>query len=318
MEVIGIDISKSTFDVWSKAHGHSQFSNDKKGFKTFRKQIGSTDHCVMEATGCYHLQLSAFLFHAGIKVSVVNPLIIKRFIQMKMRKTKTDKSDAQMICSYGQEQQPALWEPEPGFIEEGKLLLSVISLYVKQSTQLKNKIHNLESGGTDKGVMIRSLKAQLGFLLKQINKLEQCLEALFKQAAQKEISDLMSIPGIGKKTAILMLVVTNMFRDFESPRQVIAYVGLAPVERRSGSSIRGRSYISKMGNPVLRNHLFLCSFTASQYNPQCKALYERITAKGTSKKSALVAVCNTLLRQSFGIIKSGIPYDPRYQGRLAA
>jgi len=109
-----------------------------------------------------------------------------------------------------------------------------------------------------------------------------------------------------------------LFRDFNSPRQVISYAGLAPVERRSGSSIRGRSYISKMGNPLLRNHLFLCSFTASKCNPQCKALFDRITAKGTSKKSALMAVCNKLLKQAYGITKSGIPYDPNYKGRIAA
>lgn len=66
----------------------------------------------------------------------------------------------------------------------------------------------------------------------------------------------------------------------------------------------------------MRNHLFLCSFTACQYNPQCKALYERIVAKGKSKKLALIAVCNKLLKQSFAIAKSGIPYDPGYKSVL--
>ena len=318
MEVIGIDISKDTFDVWNSSTGHNQFVNDKKGFKSFVKTIKPEDHCVMEATGCYHVQLASFIHESDIKISVVNGLIIKRFIQMKMKRTKTDKSDAKMICMFGIEQNPVGWEPEPSFIEESKLELTLISLYIKQSTQLKNKLHNLYSGGITHGVMISSLKLQLKRTLKEIAKLEKSVEQIFKEEAPQELSNTMSIPGIGKKTALLILVTTNMFRDFQAPRQVVAYVGLAPVERKSGSSLRGRSYISKMGNPMLRNHLFMCSFTASKHNIQCKALYERITAKGTCKKSALVAVCGKLLKQAYGINKSGIPYDANHVSRKAA
>ena len=318
MEVIGIDISKDTFDVWNSSTGHTQFVNDKKGFKAFLKGLGSEDHCVMEATGCYHVQLASFIYESGIKISVVNGLIIKRFIQMKMKKTKTDKSDAKMICMFGQEQNPVGWEPEPAFIEECKLELTLIALLIKQSTQLKNKLHNLYSGGIKKGIMISTLKLELKQKTKAIDKLEKSVEKIFKEEAPQELSNTMSIPGIGKKTALLILVTTNMFRDFNAPRQVVAYVGLAPVERKSGSSLRGRSYISKMGNPMLRNHLFMCSFTASKHNLQCKALYERITAKGTSKKSALVAVCGKLLKQAYGINKSRIPYDAYHVSTKAA
>ncbi len=60
----------------------------------------------------------------------------------------------------------------------------------------------------------------------------------------------------------------------------------------SGSSVKKKSRISKTGEPMVRNHLFLCAFTACQVNPLCKALYDRIVAKGKSKKLALVAVCN--------------------------
>ncbi len=94
--------------------------------------------------------------------------------------------------------------------------------------------------------------------------------------------------------------------------------GLSPIEHSSGSSIRGRSRISKKGNPMVRNYFFLCSFTACQYNLQCKALYERIIAKGKSKKLALIAVSNKLLKQSFAVAKSGLHYDPAYKSSLVA
>jgi len=115
----------------------------------------------------------------------------------------------------------------------------------------------------------------------------------------------------------MLLVYSNLYRDFDNYRQFIAYVGLCPVHRQSGSSVKGRSYISKKGNKMLRNHLFMCSFTACAHNPQCKALYERLVAKGKSKKLALIAVCNKLIKQSFGVIKNGLPYDPAYKSRLA-
>ena len=122
MKTIGIDISKSTFDVFSDDLGHLKFSNNKDGFKSFKRVLSKTDHCVMEATGCYHLQLANYLYERGFQVSVENPLVIKRFIQMKQQKVKTDKHDARMIALYGEEQTPRIWEPEPAFIEEGKLI----------------------------------------------------------------------------------------------------------------------------------------------------------------------------------------------------
>lgn len=313
--MIGIDISKMTFDVYNEELGHEKFSNDKEGFKSLKKLLNKDDHCVMEATGCYHIQLANYLYEKGFKVSVANPLVVKRFIQMKQQKVKTDKHDARMIALYGEEQNPQLWEPEPAFIEEGKLITTLIQMYVKQQTQLKNKLDNLRSGGVERGVMIQSLKLQLKRIKVEIKKLETDLENLLKEHSSNVLTNIRSIPGIGKKTAMLMMVTTNNFRDFTSSKQVTSYVGLAPVERSSGSSIRGRSYISKKGDPMLRHHLFMCSFTACQNNPECRALYERIVAKGKSKKLALIAVCNKLIKQAYGVCKNDLVYDENYRRR---
>jgi transposase len=220
---VGIDISKDVFDVYFSEEGHRQFTNDVSGFKSFTKGLTQSHWCVMEATACYHYQLALYLFKKGIQVSVMNPLVIKRFKQMEL--------------------------------------------------------------------LIKTHEPELFTIIK-------------------------SIPGIGKKTAMLLIITTNSFKDFESCRQISSFLGLAPNERSSGSSVRGRSRISKTGNPIVRNHLFLCSFTASVHNPQCKALYDRIVAKGKSKKLALIAVCNKLIKQAYGISKSGIPYDKNYVSKL--
>jgi len=314
---IGIDISKDVFDVYSSEQGHYQFTNNVKGFKSFFRILDNSHWCVMEATGCYHQQLALFLFDKAIRVTVMNPLVIKRFIQMKLNQVKTDKSDAKMIYQYGQEQKMDLWQPSPEYVEDCKQLQSATQLYFKQSTAIKNKLHTLQTRGFKRGNLIRSLKRQLKSLQKEIKLLETEMEQLIKTNQQDLYTRLNTIPGIGKKTAMLLIVTTNGFKNFESSKQISSYLGLAPNERSSGSTIRGKTRIGKTGNPLVRNHLFLCSFTASIHNPQCKALYDRIVAKGKSKKLALIAVCNKLIKQAYGISKSGLPYDKNYVSKLA-
>uniref|UniRef100_UPI002597119A transposase n=1 Tax=uncultured Polaribacter sp. TaxID=174711 RepID=UPI002597119A len=129
------------------------------------------------------------------------------------------------------------------------------------------------------------------------------------QDQEQQLTLLKSIPGIGLKTALFLIVVTDGFRKFENASQLCSYVGITPTIRESGSSVRGRARISKVGNRKLRNLLFLCAFSAYKHNKSCREIFERITSKGKSKKLALIAVSNKLLRQAFAIAKSGIPYD---------
>ena len=318
-EFIGIDISKDTFNIWNPEIGHLCFDNTQNGFKEFKKYLGELSWCVMEATGSYHQQLAQYLYDKRISVSVVNPMVIKRFIQMKLQHNKTDKSDAKMIALYAFEQSQSLmlWEPEPKYIQECKILNTTIALYFKQSTALKNKLHSLESKGL-KGIVYYSLKRQVKHLQDEIKVLESQIETLIEEHEPEMLANLSTIKGIGKKTSLMLIANTYGFKSFETYKQVSSFFGLSPIERSSGSSIRGKSRISKKGNPLVRNHLFLCSFTACEYNPQCKALYERIVNKGKSKKLALIAVCNKLLKQSFAVAKSGIPYDPNYRSVLKA
>ena len=130
------------------------------------------------------------------------------------------------------------------------------------------------------------------------------------------LTRLQTIPGLGKKTAVMLLVATNYFKNFETASQLCCYAGLTPVIRQSGTSVKGKPRISKIGNPKLRNLLFMCAFNACKCNKACKELYERIVAKGKSKKLALIAVCNKLLKQAFAIAKSGLCYDENYRSAL--
>ena len=114
----------------------------------------------------------------------------------------------------------------------------------------------------------------------------------------------------------MLVVLTDGFDRFKSGSELCSYAGLTPIIRQSGSSVNGRPRISKIGNQKLRNLLFMCSFNACKYNKACKAIYDRIVAKGKSKKLALIAVCNKLLKQAFAIAKSGLIYDDTYKSTL--
>jgi transposase len=103
---------------------------------------------------------------------------------------------------------------------------------------------------------------------------------------------------------------------FTSASELCRYSGLTPMIRQSGTSVKARAIISKIGNKKLRNLLFMCSFTACKHNKGCRELYERIVNKGKSKKLALIAVANKLLKQTFAIAKSGIPYDENFVSKL--
>jgi len=315
-ETYGVDISKDVFDVANTTGFYRQYPNTVDGFKKFIKELEKSAIVVMEATGYYHYCLAQFLFESGQPVSVVNPLSVKRFIQMRLSKVKTDKSDAKAICDYALINPVPLYTGKDQNQAESLQLLRLLELYLKQRTQLKNKIHGEQALGIPSKAVFRSLNRSKRTLDKEIKSLETRILSLVKEEHQQQLTNLKSIPGLGDKTAALLIVLTDGFTKFETASQLCSFAGTTPTIRQSGSSVRGKSRISKMGNQKLRNLLFLCAFSASKYNTACRKIYERIIAKGKSKKLALIAVINKLIKQAFAIAKSGLPYDPNYATKL--
>ncbi|MDN3665757.1 IS110 family transposase [Algibacter miyuki] len=311
-ETFGIDISKDVFDVHGNKSGHNQYKNDESGFKMFLKELPINSLVVMEATGYYHYRLAQYLYKNGVIVSVVNPLSVKRFIQMKLAKVKTDKSDSKAICEYALINEVPLYNALTDVQIECLQLFRLMDVYIKHRTATKNKLHGEEVLGIPSKNVYRSLKRNKKHLDKEIEAIELKLLSLVKQDGQEQLTLLTSVPGIGIKTALFLVVITDGFTKFETSSQLCSYVGITPTIRESGSSIRGRSRISKVGNKKLRNLLFLCSFNACKHNKACRELYQRIVNKGKSKKVALIAVGNKLLKQCFAIAKSGRPYDENH------
>ena len=316
-ETFGVDISKDGFDVHGSNKGHDRYKNDEPGFKKYLKELPQGTLVVMEATGYYHYRLAQFLYKNGVIVSVVNPLSIKRFIQMKLAKVKTDKSDAKAICDYALINEVPIYNALTDVQSECLQLFRLLDTYLKQRTATKNKIHGEAVLGIPSKFVYRSLVRNKKQLDKEVAAIESKILSLVKVDQQGQLTLLTSIPGIGQKTALFLIVVTDGFSKFETASQLCSYVGITPTIRESGNSVRGRARISKVGNRKLRNLLFLCSFNACKHNRACREVYERIVNKGKSKKLALIAVANKLLKQSFAIARSGRPYDETYVSVLS-
>jgi transposase len=247
-ETFGVDISKDVFDVHGSISGHHQYKNDEAGFKKLLKDLPDKSLVVMEATGYYHYRLAQFLYKNEVIVSVVNPLSIKRFIQMKLAKVKTDKSDAKAICEYAMINEVPLYSALTEVQSECLQLFRLMEAYLKHRIATKNKMHGEETLGIPSKFVYRSLRRNRKHLDNEIQAIEQKILSLVKEDQQQQLSLLTSVPGIGQKTALFLIVVTDGFAKFENASQLCSYVGITPTIRESGSSIRGRARISKVGN----------------------------------------------------------------------
>lgn len=310
--ILGIDVSKLTFDVSTKEGRHSKFENSTEGFDLFFKSIKKDSHCVMEVTGIYHLELARYLYTKKIAVSVVNPLSVKRFSQMHLKRNKTDKADAAMIALYATKNDPELWVINDQIIEKSIDYYSVMEHLITTRASFKNILDALKTKKSDTD-LISDIALQIQNFTRDIQKIELQLIAFIKQYNADLLTNLKSIKGIGIRTALGLIITTNGFENFESSKQLASYFGIAPTEKTSGTSVKGSRKISKMGNPLIRKKLFMCSLQASRFNKSCSQLYNRLVNKGKPKKLALIAVANKLLKIAFAVAKSGLTYDENYK-----
>lgn len=309
--VTGIDCSKDYFDIavlkGGKTSFKSRFLNNKEGFNEMLPHVLDT-HVVMEATGPYYLQLACFLHKANVLVSVANPLVVHRFAQMKMSRAKTDKKDALIIAEFAQMTKPKLWEPPTEAVTLIRNLETYLEGLKQRRGMLSNQLHAFKASGTLDGLLDKEIAEELkNHDLKIIAK-EKEVDKLIKIHFAVIADNIRSVPGIGPRSVSLLISTTNGFNSFESYKQLISYFGLAPRIYESGTSVRGKGHICKMGMGQVRKVLFMAATSARRFNKACKDLYERLRAKGKPYRVAIIAVVNKLIKQVFAIAKSGKKY----------
>ena len=317
--IFGVDISKATFDVALLSDNkvkNKKFSNTIKGFAELKqwlknKGIDHAAHACMEATGGYETKLAQYLYDNNFKVSVINPARIKGFSMSKLSRVKTDKADSELIARFCQEMQPDLWQPTPKHIQE-------LQQWVRRLDSLianKNQENNRLDGASE--VVAINISTHIEFLNKQIKEIEELISNHIK--GHKDLNDksklLDSIPGIGEKTIGVILAFLSI-EDFDSAKQVAAFVGLNPKPRQSGSSVRGVGKISKTGDADLRKAFYMPAVVSLRFNPIVKDFAERLSGAGKVKMVIVIAAMRKLLHIIYGVLKNEIPFNANIKNKL--
>ncbi|MEY4100098.1 MAG: hypothetical protein RL300_1269 [Pseudomonadota bacterium] len=311
----GIDVSKDWFDAAWEVAGQihcQQFAYTDEGMEQLLEQVPPTAVLVMEATGTYHARLALRLYEAGRQVSVINPLVIKRYGQMKLLRVKSDRADAQLILEYAQQQNPALWEPASEQVQELQQAHGWLSDLLAERTRLLNRQHAMSYRAKPSVFVVAQMEAQLQQLQQRVDECERHLEVLVKKSFAELYERLLTIPSIGAKTALELIIVTDGFTRFEDVKQLCAYIGVSPTTMRSGSSVKGKGGIAKLGQGRMRQLLYLCTWTARSCNPACQQLHQRLKAQGKPAKVINIALAHKLLRQAHAVATKNVRFSAEF------
>jgi transposase len=320
--VVGIDVGKESYAV-SVFDGRAYLFQGLTPAhpETFLKRViphlpqdAAEVLFVMEATGVYSLKLALFLVQGGHRVSVVNPFVVRKYAEMRLRRTKTDPADSRILAQFGFFASPSPFHPQEEKAYHLRQVLKAIDDYQKRRTEILNHLETLKHHPFPQPKVRQYYEQELQRVEETLQALEREAEDLALQYAPREYELLLSIPGVGRRLACAILGILSPLTRFRNGKELASFLGLAPQIDQSGKR-KERAWLSKRGNPFLRKLLFLSALSASRFNEQCRVLYERLLSRGKPKKVALIAVANKLLRQIFAILRSGIPYDPHYLER---
>jgi len=313
--ILGVDIAKRKFDVALLINGklkHKVFSNNQEGFEELelwlKKHGANHVHVCLEASSTYGDELAIYMHDAGHTVSIVNPARIKGFAQSELIRTKNDKVDAGLIARFCLAMHPEPWTPAPPEMRQLQALVRRVDALINMRTQ---ELHRL---GTAHTTIEGSIQEHIAYLDRQIDILKQQIADRIKNdpdlKAKRDL--LQSIPGIGEATIATILAELPVFERCDHVQKVVAFIGLAPRQFISGSSIKGKPRLSKVGHARLRKALYIPALVSIQCNPIIQILYHRLKGKGKNGKVVVCAIMRKLVHLIFGILKSGRPFDPNY------
>lgn len=315
--VLGIDMAKAKFDVALQGPDgrvrRKSCANTPAGFRELeawlRRQQVTRVHACLEATGTYGEALAIWLYDAGHRVSVVNPMVIHAFGASQLSRTKTDRTDAALIARFCATQQPSVWTPTPREIRELQALVRRLEALHEMRTQEANRL----ASGAATTAVARSITTVIETLTDEIDAVQQQIRDHFTQhpglRSQRDL--LTSIPGIGEATAAVLLA--ELFdKRYSSARQAAAFAGVVPRIVESGTRRRpGR--LSKIGPGRLRKALYFPALAALRCNPTLQSLRGRLRAKGKVPMVIIGAAMRKLIHLAYGVLKSQRAYDPLYE-----
>jgi transposase len=317
--ILGIDIGKQKFSVAllikNKTKSKS-VKNSKEGFAALsdwlKKHSSKHVHACMEATGSYGDELALYLHDVGHTVSIVNPARIKGFAQSELIRTKNDTVDAGVIARFCLAMRPKAWIPPRPEIRNLQALVRRVDALIGIRVQETNRL------SVSHAAVEESVKEHITYLDQEIEKLKKQIRQTMNTDPdlKNKRNLLITIPGISDTTIAIILAEID-FQKFESVKQVVAFIGLAPKETLSGISVKGKPRICKIGNARLRKSFYMPALVATRFNPIVANFYRRLKESGKNSKVAVCAAMRKLVHIIYGVLKTRKPFNANYETNIA-
>ena len=325
---VGIDVSKKTLDVAVLDHkarliDFREFTNNTKGFKKITTWLSGFGYqrsqwlVCLEHTGVYALSVCSFLEDKNLQYSLQPGLQIKR--SMGIKRGKNDRIDAKILAKYAYlyRNEIQLYQMPSKMLMEIKNILSYRERLVKSKVALQVAAKELKAH-TDQSVhktVVENSDKHIHLFQASIRQLDNQLEQLITQdqVLLKTYNLVTSVKGVGLQIAAHMLVYTHGFTKFDNWRKFSCYCGLAPFEYRSGTSIRGKTKVSYLGNRRLKALIGNGVSSAIQHDQELANYYQRKIKEGKHKMLVLNAIKNKLISRVFAVVKRETPFVELYK-----
>lgn len=303
---IGIDISKDYLDIASSATQKTwRTSNDEAGIAGLIKRLSTPTLIVLEATGGLETPLVLALVANQLPVTVVNPRQVRDFAKATGQLAKTDTLDAKVLARFAAAVRPEMRQIKDQETRELAALVTrrrqLVEMLSTEKTRLKQVSKPIR----------KNVETHIAWLKNQIREMDQDLSKTLKRSSVWRENDqiIQSVPGAGQVLSINLLANVPELGTLNR-RQIVALIGLAPLNRDSGT-FRGRRCIWG-GRAGVRSTLYMAAVTAMQYNPVIRSFYQRLTEKGKPFKVAITACMRKLLT----IINTMIKTKTRWNEKL--
>jgi transposase len=316
----GIEVSQLTLVVALRGHDHDEplreFPNTREGHQAllrFLERCALPVRVALESTGLYGLDLALTLYQAGVAVMVANPRAVRHFAQALLQRSKNDQRDAEVLREFAARMPFQAWRPPSA----AALTLVAVARRLEALTDLlaaeKNRGQAAALSEALPVIVRRDIQRSIQTQQRAIHRLTRAAQEfiLADPELARRYELLLSIPGFGATSAVHTLAELTLLPADLDVRQGVAYAGLDPREYTSGTSVHKKVRISKAGNKHLRRALYMPALVAVQHQPQVRAFYDHLLARGKTKMQALVATMRKLLHAIYGMFK----HDQLFNGQ---
>lgn len=316
--VVGLDVSKKKLDVALLSQGKTRskvVENTPEGYLQLQQWLSAqgasmaNTHLCMEATGPYSETAATALAEAGWLLSVVNPARVKGYAQSELMRNKTDQADAALLARFCLTLRPVRWTPPPPAWRELRAWVDRLQALKEMRQQESNRLEAHRASA--QWPLVQAVQHHLVWLDAEIAILEQDIDDhIDRHPELKSDAQLLeSIPGLGATTIAKFLAYAGDIRRFDSAKALAAFIGVTPRQRQSGTSVKGRTALSRTGHAALRKALYMPGLVARRHNPALRYFGDRLRANGLAPKAVIGAVMRKLTHLIYGVITSGMPFD---------